>query len=69
MATQTVETSSTKISEGERVRRWRMEQLRRAGYPLRAAQRLGARRDADLHLAIDLAARGCRPSLAVRILL
>ncbi len=69
MATQTVETSSTKISEGERVRRWRMEQLRRAGYPLRAAQRLGARRDVDLHLAIDLVARGCRPSLAVRILL
>ena len=35
----------------------------------RAAQRLGARRDVDLHLAIDLVARGCRPSLAVRILL
>ena len=69
MATQTVETSSKKISEGERVRRWRIEQLRRAGYPARAALRLATCREVDLHLAIDLVARGCRPSLAVRILL
>jgi hypothetical protein len=70
MATQTVENSSTtRISDGERVRRWRIEQLRRAGYPGRVAQTLGARRDVDLHLATQLLARGCSAALAVRILL
>lgn len=69
MATQTVESSSTRSGEGELVRRWRTEQLRRAGYPARTARMLGARRDVDLHRAIDLLARGCSVTLAVQILL
>jgi hypothetical protein len=69
MTTQTVELTTTPVSEDELVHRWRLEQLRRAGYPARAARMLGTRRDVDLHLAIDLLARGCSPSLAVRILL
>ena len=69
MTTQTAERTSSRKGEGELVRRWRIEQLRRAGYPVRAARTLGTRRDVDLHVAIDLLARGCSAPLAAQILL
>ncbi len=69
MTMQTAEFTTNRRSGDERVRSWRIEQLRRAGYPARAARTLGIRRDVDLHLALDLLARGCSAELAVRILL
>jgi hypothetical protein len=48
---------------------WRTEELERAGYSQRAAGRLAARHDVDLHQAVRLLERGCTPELALRILL
>jgi hypothetical protein len=69
MTTQTVELTTTPVSEDELVHRWRLEQLRKTGYPARAANAIASRRDIDLHLAIELMRRGCTTDLAVRILL
>jgi hypothetical protein len=52
----------------EEVFAWRLEQLLRAGYGRRDAGRLAARKDVDLHLAVDLLRGGCSPELAVSIL-
>ena len=59
-----IQTQVANLGEG-----WRVEQLRRAGYPARAASKLAKHRDVDLHLAIELLDRGCRPALAIQILL
>lgn len=56
-------------TEGERIERWRIGELERAGYSPDAATQLGARPDVDLHLAIELIERGCPPGTALRILL
>lgn len=48
---------------------WRSEELERAGYSHRAAERLATRHDVDLHLAVRLLERGCSPGLALKILL
>jgi hypothetical protein len=48
---------------------WRSEELERAGYSQRAAGRLAARHDIDLHQAVRLLERGCSPELALKILL
>jgi hypothetical protein len=56
-------------TELERVERWRAEELERAGYDPRAAARLAARHDVDLHRAVDLIRQGCPPELALSILL
>jgi hypothetical protein len=56
-------------SEAERVERWRAEELERAGYDLSAAAVLAASAAVDLHLAIDLLARGCPQDTAIQILL
>ncbi len=56
-------------TEIERIERWRIEALERAGYDPRAAARLAASPEVDLHLAIELIERGCTPDLALRILL
>jgi hypothetical protein len=56
-------------TESERVERWRMEELMRAGYDLVAAVELAARADVDLHGAVALLARGCSVELARQILL
>jgi hypothetical protein len=56
-------------TEGERIRRWRAEELERAGYGREAAAELAARADVDLHLAIELIERGCPAATALRILL
>ena len=49
-------------TEQMQIELWRSEELERAGYSHRAAGRLAARHDVDLHLAIQLLERGCSPS-------
>ena len=56
-------------TEQQQIELWRTEELERAGYSNRAAGRLAARQDVDLHLAIRLLERGCPPELALKILL
>jgi hypothetical protein len=56
-------------SEIERVERWRVEELMRAGYDLLASAQIALRSDIDLRQAIGLLAQGCPVDLAVRILL
>ncbi|MDQ3778634.1 MAG: hypothetical protein M3310_07215 [Actinomycetota bacterium] len=56
-------------TELDKIERWRTEELQRAGYGTRAAARLATRHDVDLHVAVELVARGCPPELATRILL
>ena len=56
-------------TETERIERWRYEALVRAGYEPNAAQRLAARQDIDLHVAVEMLAKGCSPELALAILL
>lgn len=56
-------------TEDERVTRWRLEQLLRAGYDDTAALILADLVDVDLHLAVDLVSQGCASDTALRILL
>lgn len=56
-------------TEQQLIELWRTEELERAGYSRRAAGRLAARQDVDLHQAVRLLKRGCSPELALRILL
>jgi hypothetical protein len=55
--------------ERERVISWRAEQLERAGYPDGAVVVLATRTDIDVHLAVDLPAKGCPHDVALLILL
>ena len=55
-------------AEKELVVSWRFEVLFRAGYTRNQAFQL-ARRDADLHLAVQLLERGCPVETALEILL
>jgi len=56
-------------TEQQQIELWRTEELERAGYSRRAAGRLAARHDVDLHQAVRLLERGCSPELALKILL
>jgi hypothetical protein len=56
-------------TEQQMIELWRTQELERAGYSQRAAERLAARHDVDLHLAVQLLERGCAPELALKILL
>jgi hypothetical protein len=56
-------------TEGERIERWRAEELERAGYRAEEAVALASRNYVDLHLAVELLERGCPTETAVRILL
>lgn len=56
-------------TEDDRVARWRLEQLTRAGYDETAALVLADLVDIDLHLAVDLVRQGCPTDTALRILL
>jgi hypothetical protein len=56
-------------TEQMQIELWRTEELERAGYSQRAAGRLAARQDIDLHQAVRLLQRGCPPELALKILL
>ena len=55
--------------ETQLVEAWRAEQLEMAGYGAQAAAELAIRHDVDLHVAVELVARGCPAELAARILL
>ena len=55
-------------TEDERVARWRLEQLVRAGYEETAALVLADLVHVDLHFAVDLVHQGCPPDTALRIL-
>ena len=56
-------------SESERIERWRVEALERAGYDAGDAAELARRSYVDLHLAVALLERGCPSVTALRILL
>jgi hypothetical protein len=57
-------------TELEKVERWRLEELLKAGYSPRLASRIAADPSVDLREACDLVGkRGCPPELAGRILL
>jgi hypothetical protein len=56
-------------TEDDRVARWRLEQLVRAGYEETDALLLAETMQIDLHLATDLLRRGCTADTALRILL
>ena len=55
-------------TEIERIERWRLSELIRAGYPVAAAELLAACSEVDLHQAVELAAQGCPADLAIKIL-
>jgi hypothetical protein len=57
------------ITERDRVEAWRLRVLIDAGYPVQIAERIAGDVDVDLHQAIRLLARGCKPELAAEILL
>ena len=56
-------------TELERVERWRVDELLRAGFDPAAAVALSTRLDIDLHRATELIDRGCSSELALQILL
>jgi hypothetical protein len=56
------------LTSDERVTKWRLDQLREAGYSDAVAARLAARTDIDLHVAVDLMRAGCPVEVALRIL-
>ena len=58
-----------KVTENDPVRRWRLQQLKRAGYLPWDALVLSLRPDVDLHLASKLLENGCPTETAMRILL
>ena len=58
---------SRESAEIDAVRRWRLEELRRAGYEEDDARKLAVQLDVDLHYASSLVRRGCPSSIAVRI--
>jgi hypothetical protein len=60
---------SLEVSEADMVRRWRFDELVRAGYENEDAIELAFHLDVDLHLATNLVRRGCPSSTAVRIAL
>ena len=62
------QTTQTEPSERSKVESWRLHILVEAGYPLPLAEKL-AHSEADLHRAVDLLLRGCRPETAAEILL
>lgn len=56
------------IDERSKVESWRLHILIESGYPLSLAERLAVS-EADLHVACEMIARGCRPETAAEILL
>ena len=63
-----IEITPTVENERDKVASWRLHVLIEAGYPLPLAERM-AGSEADLHIAVDLVAAGCRPDVAAEILL
>lgn len=63
------ELEALKVPEVDAVRRWRFDELLRAGYDDDDAMELAFHVDIDLHWAISLVRRGCPSRTAVRIAL
>jgi hypothetical protein len=63
-----IQLTPTGSTERAKVESWRLHVLIEAGYPLPLAERL-AGSEADLHLAVDLVAAGCSPTVAAEILI
>jgi hypothetical protein len=61
--------NALEASEVDAVRRWRFDELVRAGYEDEEAMELAFHLDVDLHFATNLLRRGCPSSTAVRIAL
>ena len=63
--------SLDRVERGEldRVRRWRLEELLRAGYALPEALEIAVHVEVDLHVATELVERGCPSATAVRIVI
>jgi len=59
---------SQELDEGD-VRRWRFDQLLRAGYDIADAADVALRTGIDLRWAVSLVQRGCPSATAVRIAL
>lgn len=57
-----------RVVSSNKVIDWRFEVLEKAGFSNAQALTLSARADVDLHLAVDLIARGCDPDTAFDIL-
>jgi len=53
--------------ELDRIHRWRVEELLRAGYAVPDALEIAVHTEVDLHWAASLVERGCPSSTAVRI--
>jgi hypothetical protein len=69
MATVEVEEAVREVeTEAERVLRWRVDELSRAGYDDRLALKLALQPHVDHHRAVDLLRNGCEPTLAAQIL-
>jgi hypothetical protein len=69
MATVEVEQAVREVeTESERVLRWRVDELSRAGYDDRLALKLALQPHVDLHRAVELLRKGCEPALAAQIL-
>jgi hypothetical protein len=56
-------------TETERIIRWRLHELQRAGYDWQTALLIAVRTDVDLHFAAELVGMGCPTKTAARILL
>ena len=56
-------------SESDVVRRWRFDELLRAGDDIADAAELALRTEIDLHWAVSLVQRGCPSATATRIAL
>jgi hypothetical protein len=63
-----VATLAEQVTAGDPVRRWRLQELVRAGYNPGDALVMSGQPEIDLHRAIELVKRGCPPHTAVRIL-
>jgi hypothetical protein len=56
------------LDEQDAVFAWRRDRLERAGYPASEAEMLAIDPSVDLHVAVDLLARGCSLEQAMKIL-
>jgi hypothetical protein len=57
------------VPEIDVIRRWRFDELLRAGYDIADAADVALRTDIDLHWAMRLVQRGCPSAMAARIAL
>ena len=60
---------ASRVIGSHSVRRWRFEQLERAGYSTADALVLSGRSEVDLHQAVRLLQNRCAPPTAMRILI